>query len=84
MIFCRCGGLICNTSQTQARDRNKFLQSKSGLSCGEEETSRRGKFTWLEAMVKKYTIEIEARKAMSLGHCQAELNEPLNQGPITR
>ncbi|KAL4190867.1 hypothetical protein AMTRI_Chr07g26810 [Amborella trichopoda] len=86
--------MICNTRQTQARDSGNFLQSGSRLSCREEESidlklnllagaSRRGKFTWQEAMIKIPTIEIEARKAMSSGHRRAEKNQPLNQGPIT-
>ncbi|KAL4183149.1 hypothetical protein AMTRI_Chr11g96690 [Amborella trichopoda] len=67
MIICRCGWLICNTRQTQARDPGNFLQSRSCLS------HRRKKIL---------TIKIEATKAISSGHYQAKRNQPLKQGPI--
>ncbi|KAL4196527.1 hypothetical protein AMTRI_Chr04g183710 [Amborella trichopoda] len=89
MVVCHCGGLICNTRQTQARDPSKFLQSRSRLSCREEESIglkveplnkclKEGKFTWQEVMVKILTIEIEAKKAMSSRHCRVGKNQPLN------
>ncbi|KAL4201367.1 hypothetical protein AMTRI_Chr02g215710 [Amborella trichopoda] len=77
MIICHCGWLICNTKHTQARDPSNFLQSKSRLFRREEEC------VGLKAMHKIPTIEIKARKAINSGHCRAEKNQPLNQGPIT-
>ncbi|KAL4199277.1 hypothetical protein AMTRI_Chr03g50380 [Amborella trichopoda] len=94
MIVCCRGWLICNTRQAQARDLEGLLQSRSRLSCREEEGigmkveplgkgPKEGKFTWQVAIVNIPTTKIEARKAMNSGHCRAERNQPLNQGPIT-
>ncbi|KAL4199264.1 hypothetical protein AMTRI_Chr03g50310 [Amborella trichopoda] len=75
MIIRRCGWLICNTKQTQARYPSNFLQSRSRLSHREEEG--------VDAMLKIPTIEIEARNAISSDHCREERNQSPNQRSIT-